>query len=90
MNNSHTYQFKRPCVVHLIIVYLMPQPLHNPDYQCQFNKTGVLCGRCKEGLITVFGASQTQCKQCSNYYLFFLIAFIFAAFISVIILSCSI
>ena len=45
--------------------------LHYPDNQCQFDRTGFLCGQCKEGLSAVFGSS--QCKKCSNYYLFIIV-----------------
>ena len=45
--------------------------LSNPDSQCQFNRTGLLCGNCKLGLSVVFGTR--QCKPCSNIYLLLLI-----------------
>ena len=38
--------------------------LSNPDSQCQFNRTGLLCGECQQGLSAVFGSR--QCKRCSN------------------------
>ena len=38
--------------------------LSNPDSQCQFNRSGLLCGQCKPGLNAAFGSS--QCKQCLN------------------------
>ena len=41
--------------------------LSNPDLQCQFNRTGLLCGKCQQGLSAVFGSH--QCKHCSNIYL---------------------
>ena len=45
--------------------------LSNPDSQCQFNRTGLLCGNCKPGLSVVLGTP--QCKPCSNIYLLLLI-----------------
>ena len=42
-----------------------------PDSQCKFHRTGLLCGQCQQGLSTIFGSS--QCKQCSNFYLFIII-----------------
>ena len=45
--------------------------LSDPDSQCQFNRTGVLCGKCKPGLSVVLGTS--QCKLCSDIYLLLLI-----------------
>ena len=46
--------------------------LTDQDEQCAFNRTGTLCGECKQGLILVFASS--QCQQCSNYYLFLLLS----------------
>ena len=45
----------------------------NVDQQCAYNRTGLLCGECEEGLSLVFGSS--RCIQCSNNYLALLIAF---------------
>ena len=45
----------------------------NVDKQCAFNRTGIMCGGCKEGLSLVFGSS--RCVQCSNNPLALLIAF---------------
>ena len=36
--------------------------------QCQYERSGTLCGHCQDGLSTVFGSS--HCKQCSSLYLF--------------------
>ena len=43
------------------------------DRQCAYNRTGVLCGECEEGLSLVFACS--KCKECSNTYLLLLIPF---------------
>ena len=48
----------------------------NVDKQCAFNRTGIMCGECAEGLSLVFGSS--KCVQCCNNYLTLLIAFAFA------------
>ena len=48
----------------------------NVDKQCAYNRTGIMCGKCEEGLSLVFGSS--RCVQCSNNYLALLIAFAFA------------
>ena len=84
VDNSHTYQVSSHCPFDYCLPHSSHLNLSNPDSQCQFNRIGVLCGRCKEGLSTVFGTS--QCKQCSNYYLFLLIAFILAGSVIVIFL----
>ena len=41
--------------------------LEYPDDQCQYNRSGTLCGNCKSSLSLALGTS--QCLQCSNIYL---------------------
>ena len=71
--NNHTYQVSSHCPFD----YCLPHSLHlnisNPDSQCQFDRTGLLCGRCKEGFSTVFSTS--QCRNCSSTYLLLLFLF---------------
>ena len=57
---------------------------NNPDEQCNVNRSGLLCGKCKEGLSLVLGSS--QCKRCSNNYLCLLIPFALAGVFLVILL----
>ena len=58
--------------------------LRDPDKQCNVNRSGLLCGKCKEGLSLLLGSS--QCKQCSNNYLALLIPFALAGALLVILL----
>ena len=58
--------------------------MHNPDNQCNYNRSGLLCGKCKEGLSLVLGSS--QCKECSNNYLALLVPFALAGVLLVILL----
>ena len=58
--------------------------LINPDKQCNSNHSGLLCGKCKEGLSLVLGSS--QCKQCSNNYLTLLVPLALAGVLLVILL----
>ena len=55
--------------------HCLPHPSHlnlsMPDSQCLFHRTGLMCGQCQQGLSTIFGSS--QCKHCSNFYLFIII-----------------
>ena len=57
----------------------------NQDEQCAFNRTGILCGACPEGLSVVLGSS--RCLTCSNFYLLLLIPFALAGFLLVIFLT---
>ena len=45
--------------------------LSEPDSQCNYNHSGILCGGCQSGLSLALGSS--QCLQCSNKYLALLI-----------------
>ena len=58
--------------------------LSNPDEQCKYNRSGLLCGKCKEGLSLLLGSS--QCKECSNNYLALLVPFALAGVLLVILL----
>ena len=46
-------------------------PLSNTDVQCAHNRSGLLCGACKENFSLVFGTS--YCKECTNSSLVLLI-----------------
>ena len=85
--HNHTYEVSLNCPFDYCLSHTSHLNLFKPDSQCQFNRTDVLCGRCKEGFSTVFGTS--QCKQCSNYYLFLLLPFIIVgiAFIMFLFIS---
>ena len=58
--------------------------LSNPDEQCKYNRSGLLCGKCKEGLSLLLGSS--QCKKCSNNYLALLVPFALAGVLLIILL----
>ena len=58
--------------------------LSSIDKQCAFNRTGILCGECQDGLSLVLGSS--KCLHCSNIYFLLVIAFALAGLILVIFL----
>ena len=58
--------------------------LRDPDKQCNVKRSGLLCGKCKEGLSLVLSSS--QCKKCSNNYLALLIPFALAGVLLVTLL----
>ena len=47
--------------------------LNNTDVQCAYNRSGLLCGACKNEFSLVLGTS--HCKQCTNYHLYLLAPF---------------
>ena len=70
-NNSYTYHISLHCPFH----YCLPHSSHlnfsTPNSQCQFNRSGLLCGHCQQGLSTVF--SSLNCQDCSNTYVLLII-----------------
>ena len=54
------------------------------DKQCNYNRSGLLCGRCSENLSLALGSS--RCLQCSNSYLSLLVALAFAGIALVLLL----
>ena len=58
--------------------------LSDPDEQCNYNRSGMLCGRCKSGLSLALGSS--KCIKCSDVFLTLLIAFAFAGVLLVCLL----
>ena len=83
-NNSYIYHVSFHCPFH----YCLPHSSHlnfsTPNSQCQFNRSGLLCGHCQQGLSTVFSSS--YCKACSNIYLLLIIPIIVIGFILVLLL----
>ena len=73
-NYTHSYMICQICPFD----YCLPQSSHlHLSYlnsQCRFNRSGLLCGQCQQGLSTVFGSS--ECERCSNVYL--LLSLLFA------------
>ena len=47
--------------------------LSNTDIQCAYNRSDLLCGRCREGYSLVLGT--THCKKCTNSHLALIIPF---------------
>ena len=52
------------CPMDYYLPYSSDVLLTNPDTQCQFNRTGVLCSQCQYSLSMVFGSS--RCMKCTN------------------------
>ena len=71
INDSHQYHISPHCPLH----YCLPQSsqlnFSTPNSQCQFNRTGLLCGHCQQDFSTVFGSS--HCHHCFNIYLLFVL-----------------
>ena len=58
--------------------------LNETDLQCNYDRTGLLCGGCQPGLSLALGSS--HCLQCSSAYLSLLVGFALAGIVLVILL----
>ena len=62
--------------------------LTRPEEQCNFNRSGVLCGACQAGHSMMLGSS--NCDQCSDIYLLLIIPFALAGVaLVVLLLKCN-
>ena len=88
LSMTHT-NITSPFIVHYTTVYLTHHTRLNfstPNLQCQYSRSGLMCGQCQQGLSTVFGSSQCQHCSSSNYYLFLIIPFAIAGLVLVLLL----
>ena len=53
--------------------YIRSLNLSSPDDQCNYKRSGILCGACQPGLSQVLGTS--KCKKCSNLWLLLTVVF---------------
>ena len=82
--NFQTYHISLHCPFHCCLPHSSHLNFSTPNSQCQFNRSGLLCGHCQQGLSTVFSSS--HCKTCSDIYLLLIIPIIVFGFILVILL----
>ena len=80
----HTYQLSKNCPFDNCYPHSSKLKLNNPDSQCQFSRSGILCGQCQQHLSTIFGSF--DCQKCSNMYLLILIPIAASGIILVIIM----
>ena len=83
-NGSYSCEISRLCPFD----YCKPSSFYlsfsTPDLQCQFDRTGLLCGQCQQGLSTMFGSH--HCQHCSNIYLLLIIPIAIAGLALVLML----
>ena len=83
-NNSYTYHISLHCPFH----YCLPHSSHlnfsTPNSHCQFNRSGLLCGHCQQGLSSVL--SSLHCQHCSSIYLLIIIPIAIAGIVLVLLL----
>ena len=82
--SPHFYKASLHCPFDYCLPHSTRLNLITPDQQCQFNRTGLLCGHCQHGLSTVFGSS--QCTKCTNIYLLIIIPIAISGILLVLML----
>ena len=83
-NNSYTYHISLHCPFHYCMPHSSYLNFSTPNSQCQFNRSGLLCGHCQQGLSTVF--SSFQCQNCSSIYVLLFIPIGIAGLVLVLLL----
>ena len=83
-NNSYTYQISLHCPFNYCLPHSSHLNLSTPNSQCQFNRSGILCGRCQQGLSVVFSSS--YCHHCSNINLLMIMPIVIVGLALVILL----
>ena len=72
-NQSHGLILHPHCPFDYCVNDTVVFPLNNSDLQCAYNRSGLLCGHCKEGYSLILGT--THCTKCTNSHLILLIPF---------------
>ena len=57
-NSYYTYHVSLQCPFQYCLVHPSHLNLSSSNTQCQFNRSGVLCGQCQQDLSTIFASSQ--------------------------------
>ena len=83
-NKSYTYHISLHCPFHYCIPHSSELNFLAPSSQCQFSRSGLLCGQCQQGLSTLF--SSFRCQYCSSVYLLIIIPVAIAGFVLVLLL----
>jgi len=83
-SRSHVYSLSRNCPFDYCLPHASYVNPSLPDQQCQFKRSGILCGYCQPGLSAVFGSS--HCKLCSSVYLLIVVPIAIAGVILVVLL----
>ena len=65
--NGAKYLLSTTCPMDYCLPHSSALNLSNPNLQCQFNRSGILCSQCQHGLSMVFGSS--RCMKCTNVHI---------------------
>ena len=83
-SNYNHYVISEQCPFHYCRENAFYLNISTPEIQCQYNRSGLLCGQCRHGLSAVFGFP--HCQYCSNIHLLLIIPIAVAGFLLVVVL----
>ena len=83
-NDSYSCDISQFCPYDYCKPYSFYLNFSTPDSQCQFNRSGILCGQCQQGLSAVFGSH--HCQHCSNIYLLLIMPIAVAGVLLILLL----
>ena len=83
-SNNTKYLISHNCPMDYCLPHSSHLNLRNPDLQCQFNRTGILCSQCQHSLSMVFGSS--RCIHCTNIHIMIAMLVIVAGISLVVLL----
>ena len=72
-NQSHGLILHPHCPFDYCVNDTVVFALNDTDLQCVYNRSGLLCGHCKEGYSLMLGSH--QCRKCTNSHLVLLVPF---------------
>ena len=83
-NDSYFYHVSLKCPFQYCMSHPSDLNFSTPSSQCIYNRSGVLCGECQQGLSTIFASP--QCQQCPNAYLILIVPIAIAGLVLVLLL----
>ena len=83
-SNYDEYIISKQCPFHYCKTIAFYLNLSTPEVQCQFNRSGILCGQCQHGFSTVFSSS--HCHSCSSTYILLTIPIAIAGLVLVVLI----
>ena len=87
-DQSHRLTVHPQCPFDNCVSHAVNFSLNNTDMQCAYNRSGLLCGACKNEYSLVLGTS--HCRQCTNYHLYLLTVFaLMGVALVVLLLACK-
>ena len=73
------------CKNESVHVSLTEHTTNGSDSQCNYNRSGILCGGCQSGLSLALGSD--RCLQCSNAYITLILPFAIAGILVVLVIK---